>query len=75
MQKDITELGLAEPYGIPQDGLEHRLQPSGRGADDAQNLRCGFLSLQRLVALTGKLSNGRSRFVVGRRWIAATSRL
>ena len=38
--------------------------------DDAQHLRCGFLSLQRLVALTGELSNVGLCFVVGRGWIA-----
>ena len=35
-----------------------------RPADDAKHLRCGFLSLQRLVALAGELSNVRLHFVV-----------
>ena len=41
-----------------------------RPADDAKHLRCGFLSLQRLVALAGELSNVGLCFVVSRGCIA-----
>jgi hypothetical protein len=63
----------ADAGGILQHSSEHRLQLAGRRADDAKHLACGFFSLQRLVALTGELSNVRLRFVVGSGWIALTS--
>src|SRR5262249_41377880 len=60
------EFGLADACRILQYRLEHRLQLARRRADDAQHLRCGFLSLQRFVALTGELSNVGLCSVVGR---------
>ena len=61
------EFGLANSCGILQQGLENRLHVAARAGDDPQHLRCGLLSLQRLVALTGELSNVRLVFVVGNR--------
>jgi hypothetical protein len=54
-QVEQAEFGFAKPGRVRQYGLEYRLQFAGRARDDAQHFRCGFLSLQRLVALTGEL--------------------
>jgi hypothetical protein len=37
-QVQVTETGRAEPHGIRQQGIEHRLQLAGRARDDAQHL-------------------------------------
>src|SRR5215469_14953133 len=54
----ITEqnpkLGLANVYGLLQHRVEDWLQFAGRSADNAQHLRCGLLSLQRLITLAAK---------------------
>jgi hypothetical protein len=44
-------LGGADPRGVFQHRLEHRLQLPGRRADDAKHLRCGRLLLKRFVQL------------------------
>jgi hypothetical protein len=66
MKKEVAEFSLAEPHGVRQDGLEHRRQLAGRRTDDAQHLRCCFLSLQRFVALSGELSKVGLCFVLCR---------
>ena len=62
--------GAADAGGIAQNCLEHWFQVAGRGTNDAQDLRCGFLPLQRLVALTDELSNVRLSFGGGSGWTA-----
>jgi hypothetical protein len=47
--------GLADTDGILQHGLKNSLKLAGRGADDAQHLGRGFLSLERFVTLAGPL--------------------
>src|SRR5262249_61032420 len=51
-----AELGLAEPRRVRQDGLEHRLQVTGRTGDGVQYLRSRRLLLQRLTYLGPKSS-------------------
>jgi hypothetical protein len=63
----MRELGLANAPGISQNCSKNRGQLAGRAGNDAQHFCCGFLSLQRLVALTGELSEAGLRFVVGSR--------
>ena len=42
---DISELGVADAYGLLQHGLEHRLQIARRATDDLKHLRGGCLLL------------------------------
>ena len=67
--KQSAKFGLADAHRALQHGLKHWLQLTGRRADDAQHLRCGFLSLQGLVALTDELNYVGLCFVVCRGWI------
>jgi hypothetical protein len=69
-QVERPESGLAKPCSVRKYGLEHRLRRARRRADDAENLRCGFLPLQRLVALSDELSNVRLSFGGGSGWLA-----
>src|SRR4051812_25233431 len=73
--KQHSKLGAASARRVVQHGLEHRLQVARRAADDTQDLRCGFLSVQRLVALKGELCDIGLCFLVGRGWIAYTTTL
>src|SRR5262249_29562197 len=45
------ERGLAKTNGLLQHRVEHRRQVAGRGVNDAKNLGCGGLLLQRLARL------------------------
>jgi hypothetical protein len=67
---ECAEFCLAKPNRILQHRLEYRLKLARRATDDAQHLRCGFLSLKRLVALTDQLSHVGLCFVICRGWIA-----
>ena len=70
VQVEISENGLADARCALQHGLEYRSQLAGRGADNPQHLRRGFLSLQRFVALTDELRHVGLCFGVCRGWIA-----
>jgi hypothetical protein len=50
-QPQIAVLGLAESGRVRQHGLEHGLQVAGRTRDNAQDLGCRRLLLQRLAKL------------------------
>src|SRR5215813_8459446 len=51
MEIEVAELGLAQPCGVREHGLEHVLQLAGRPGDDLQHLGGCRLLLQRLAEL------------------------
>jgi hypothetical protein len=52
---DISESGVADPYGILQHGFKYGLNLTGSAADNVEHLRRGCLLLQRLCKLGGAL--------------------
>ena len=81
-QEGHTKICSADTNRILQHGLEDRLKLAGRRADDAQDLRCGLLPLQRLVAFAGKTrglrflgDSGRTTTGHGLGWNGARSHL
>src|SRR5262249_22571271 len=54
--EQYTKFGLADAHGIPQHGLEYRLQFTRRRADDLQHLRGRSLLLQRLAEIVRALA-------------------
>ncbi len=48
IKKQMPEFGLAQPDGVLKHCIENGFKLAGRRADDAQNVRCGGLLLQRL---------------------------
>ena len=51
VKEQIAEVSVADPRGVLQHGLEHRLQLARRTADDLQHLGGRRLLLQRLAQL------------------------
>jgi hypothetical protein len=58
-----SKIGLADPSGLLQNGIEYGLQLTRRPGNDVQYLGAGVLLLQCLVALAGKPSD--DRFLTG----------
>jgi hypothetical protein len=54
-QPQIAKLGMAEPGGVRQNGVEHGFQVARGAADDAQNLGGGLLLLERVSELAPDL--------------------
>ena len=55
MQHEHAEFGLTDAQGTLQHRLEHRLQLTGRGADDLEDLSSRCFALARFGELAGEL--------------------
>src|SRR5262249_43537128 len=55
-QVQHSKLGTANPYGVLQHGVEHRLQLASRAGDNLENLRGRRLLLQRLREIVRALA-------------------
>src|SRR5262245_6915649 len=62
MEIEVAEPGLANAHCIGQHGLEHRLQLTGRAANDLQHLGSRGLLLERLGKVLACLGQLPSRF-------------